>query len=678
MREDEEVQRRIRRNEGRLLERDGFLADPSLPTAIEVQRVIGEMPEILYNGRITNMSCHDLCASPNPRPEVKMLLGLGFNFCLQTPFPKMNIPKMMTRLRNDIRRTYFFANTPPMEEIDADGRYIRELYIKSEWEPPIANDEVEERMDNFEASLVNKDKKYRRYTGHNLTLAQRRICNNIREDVNYRAWPSDKNLGPVFSETVLYTERTVTDHLGDERTYRRLTENAARNRMTKLGYDYRSFVMKYSEVLSEAEITFLWRSLRKCDKKLSRFYLTAKIHKTPWATRPVVSTCGTTLAGLSKWADYWLQKLRDNVPTYIQDSAHLIRLLQELGQLPPGAKIFIADAVGMYTHIDTRHGLEKVSDWIDDFPDELPSDFPVKAVKAALALVMKNNIFECGDSFFEQLLGCAMGTPVACIYATLYYAYHERTVLLPKYSDNLLFLRRFIDDMIGIWVPNGDPTAWDDFKRDLPFGILEWDVIEPSKSVNFLDLTISINANRYIETRTYQKAMNLYLYLPPTSAHPPSVIRGMIYGLLRKYKQQNTHRADYIEMTVLLYQRLAERGWDSSLLARLFDDASAKVEKNGPSKSQQRKEVAANDGRPNRIFIHTEFHPGGIPRKEIRRAFEETCGEAFRNLATESGNRMQIKQTTIAYSRPKNLRDMLTSAKLTEVEGRGVSTFLPA
>ena len=49
-----------------------------------------------------------------------------------------------------------------MEEIDADGRYIRELYIKSEWEPPIANDEVEERMDNFEASLVNQDKKYRR------------------------------------------------------------------------------------------------------------------------------------------------------------------------------------------------------------------------------------------------------------------------------------------------------------------------------------------------------------------------------------------------------------------------------------------------------------------------------------------------------------------------------------
>ena len=34
-----------------------------------------------------------------------------------------------------------------------------------------------------------------------------------------------------------------------------------------------------------------------------------------------------------------------------------------------------------------------------------------------------------------------------------------------------------------------------------------------------------------------------------------------------------------------------------------------------------------------------------------------------------------VIETTIAYSRPKNLRDLLTSAKLREVEGRGVSTF---
>ena len=44
--------------------------------------------------------------------------------------------------------------------------------------------------------------------------------------------------------------------------------------------------------------------------------------------------------------------------------------------------------------------------------------------------------------------------------------------------------------MIGIWVPvDGNPTAWGDFKQDLPFGILEWDLEERTTSINFLDLS---------------------------------------------------------------------------------------------------------------------------------------------------------------------------------------------
>ena len=231
-------------------------------------------------------------------------------------------------------------------------------------------------------------------------------------------------------------------------------------------------------------------------------------------------------------------------------------------------------------------------------------------------------------------------------------------------------MRRFIDDIFGIWVPSSNPNAWEEFERDLPFGILQWDLGELTTTVNFLDLSISINADRHIETRTYQKAMNLYLYLPPQSAHPPSVIRGMIYGLLRKYRGQHTNREHYIEMTVFLYRRLRARGWEAALLKSLFEEATAKVELQRPSKTQERK---TTDGR--RIFIHTEFHPNGIARKKIRQAYMETCGDAFSDLKTENGSTMKLIETTIAYSRPKNLRDLLTSAKLREVEGRGVSTF---
>ncbi|KAL7520013.1 hypothetical protein ACHAWF_000257 [Thalassiosira exigua] len=113
-----------------------------------------------------------------------------------------------------------------------------------------------------------------------------------------------------------------------------------------------------------------------------------------------------------------------------------------------------------------------------------------------MVLVMKNNIFEWGDMYFLQLLGTVMGTSAACMWATIYYAVHEMRLLIPKYTNNLLIFLRFIDDMFGIWLDNGDTTTSPAFKRDVgDFGILTWEFEELSTSVDFLDLTISIEGS---------------------------------------------------------------------------------------------------------------------------------------------------------------------------------------
>ena len=71
-----------------------------------------------------------------------------------------------------------------------------------------------------------------------------------------------------------------------------------------------------------------------------------------------------------------------------------------------------------------------------------------------------------------------MGTSAACMWATIYYGIHENNSLLPTHNNNLLLLRRFIDDMIGIWV--GTEQDWLSFKNDVNnFGILTWDFEEP-------------------------------------------------------------------------------------------------------------------------------------------------------------------------------------------------------
>ena len=90
------------------------------------------------------------------------------------------------------------------------------------------------------------------------------------------------------------------------------------------------------------------------------------------------------------------------------------------------------------------------------------------------------------------------------MWATIYFAYHEVHTIVPKYGPLLLYFKRYIGDIFGSWI--GNTLEWTSFADDLHnFGIFKWDKdeVSPSKSVNFLDITLSIKFNRII-SRTYQ------------------------------------------------------------------------------------------------------------------------------------------------------------------------------
>ncbi|CAH0518207.1 unnamed protein product [Peronospora belbahrii] len=103
----------------------------------------------------------------------------------------------------------------------------------------------------------------------------------------------------------------------------------------------------------------------------------------------------------------------------------------------------------------------------------------------------------------------------------------------------------------------------------------------PPHTADFLDLTINLEDNK-IYTQTFQKALNLYLYPCPTSAHPPGVFTGLIHGLIRTYYIQNTKRIDFLSTLRLLYKRLRARGFSEYFLKRTFTLAYAKCRETNP------------------------------------------------------------------------------------------------
>jgi hypothetical protein len=119
-------------------------------------------------------------------------------------------------------------------------------------------------------------------------------------------------------------------------------------------------------------------------------------------------------------------------------------------------------------------------------------------------------------------------------------------MILLTYRLSLLYYRQFIDDVLAIWIPPPNfstksvNAAWIQFKADLTFGILEWETEDLAHSMNFLDLTISIDNKHWLQTRTFQKAMNLCMYLCPSSTHPPGVLKGLIFGSVHRFWLQNS------------------------------------------------------------------------------------------------------------------------------------------
>jgi len=341
-----------------------------------------------------------------------------------------------------------------------------------------------------------------------------------------------------------------------------------------------------------------------------------------------------------------MKELIHLVQSYLKDSTSFIQEIKEL-QLPDNALLFTADAKSMYTNIDADIGISSMKHFLISNRDRISTNFPSNLFLEILEIVMKNNIFSFANTYWLQLTGTAMGHPCSVRYATITFGHFENTVLLPTFKDNLLFYRCYIDDIFGVWLPprTNKSVTWNSFTTLLKsWGNLKWEANMPSTTTHVLDLNVTLNHSTII-TSTYQKPLNLYLYLPPRSAHPSSCLKGLIKGELHRYWLQN-QPAGFQDLVTQFLIRLYNRGHTIKQLAPIISQAASSIESN-QYRSQTKLE---ND---NTLYIHWEHHPNGLQCKTLQQIYNNTLCPVnpFHNM-------------TVAISRPKNLRDILTKAAL--------------
>jgi hypothetical protein len=97
------------------------------------------------------------------------------------------------------------------------------------------------------------------------------------------------------------------------------------------------------------------------------------------------------------------------------------------------------------------------------------------------------------------------------------------------------------------------------------YGKLTWQFTPHSKWVNFMDLTLSITKTG-IRSRIFKKNLNLYLYIPPHSAHSPGVLHGLIIGMISHIFCLTTDWQDKKIAIRAFFLRLSNCGYASTNL----------------------------------------------------------------------------------------------------------------
>ena len=165
-----------------------------------------------------------------------------------------------------------------------------------------------------------------------------------------------------------------------------------------------------------------------------------------------------------------------------------------------------------------------------------------------------------------------------------------------------------------------------------------------------------------ITTATFQNPINLYLYLPSLSAHPPNCLKWLIVSTILCYHEQNDDN-DFIKFTTAFIQQSHNRGHDIESLiphlqhaGNLIDQWNKTLQPYYPSTPKD----------STTLYIHWDYHLKGLQLKQI-------C-QIYNNILYGNDN---FSNMTISLSCPKNLWDMIAKQDFQNYQDKEPLDFLP-
>lgn len=475
-----------------------------------------------------------------------------------------------------------FAPTPNMITDtsiikDAIHKLTTTIIDKGYNNPELSQSWIEKISQDIFASTRENDLTIR----SNISANQRARLHSLVNDKAIVIKPADKNLGCVLLDRTTY-DNEMLRQLNDQSTYSRifLSNNTQRQNILNGVFEQ---INQFKHSFSKTDD--LWKlsvmpPITPENCAIPQIYGLPKIHKlqkgddaTKIKCRPIIPGFNWLTVNLSRWLGSILQKIVNSIPSISESTDNSIRSIEKT-KLPSNIHFITADIESLYTNIPINEAINLVCDYIDSIGGS--SDITTDCIFQALSIILNNAYLQFNGIVYKQIKGTAMGTPCAPQFANIYVrAIEEKTINYFRDLKFIYFYHRYLDDL---FIVTGDnETLKLQFMQEMN-GIhpsIKFEFISNSQSCIFLDLVIfkgkRFQESGILDLRTYQKELNLFMYIAANSFHSSTIKRNFISNELIRYVKTCSNIHDYIEMKYLFLSRLLRRGYQYVWLRPIFN-----------------------------------------------------------------------------------------------------------
>ncbi len=604
-------------------------------------------------------------------PAMISLLEKGLNFC---PTPgELNFSDLMTdihRFHRNLRLKAFFDDDEDPLKSNPNDNQVNISATLSEHDthtgfehrkfknPSTFNPKGPPTLEAFiiqnESSLAGIQCKSPHI--RNITREEKDALTELSSNRQIIIKKADKGSAIVIQNTQDYITETkkllcVPEHYRIDNTCQTSIHNA--------------LIVKFLDrILEVEEITSpTYEYLANSKPRTPLLYTQPKIHKgiLPPPCRPIVSGNNSPSERISAFVDWFLKPILPKIPSYIKDTTHFLKLIEDLGEIPENCLLATLDVSALYTNIPQSEGIQacRVALDITRDPESPPSN---SSLEHLLKLVLSTNNFEFDGTHYTQISGTAMGTKVAPSYANIFMAQFEHIHVYPHHAKFLVWWR-YIDDIFTIF--NCDRPEVDDFVKNLNdcHPTIKFTSEISDTSINFLDATIT-KQGKFLSTKAYSKPTDSHNYLLYSSCHPRHCKQGLPYSQFLRIRRLCSNIKDFDTKVLDMGFHFLRRGYPLALIETAIIKARRHDRAALISPNQKTTEL------PKQAFLITTFHPHFRVAQELVQSNWKLLGKSGYTSAI-----FEHKYIT-GYRRLPNLKDKLVNAKVPAItDGR---TAIPA